>query len=164
MDTVQALTNVRAAADRLDEALAAVTTAQQDLQREALLALLAAEDDHERQRTVVRALYWDLPALPVKTLEAAIGTARQVRELAAPGPLIGSCEGCGGEILATSRTQAAQGADRCGPCETERRRLERQRQEEQWRREAEVPPIPGEPDDDGFLPWDGFLDELRRGW
>lgn len=164
MDIAQALTNVRAAADRLDEALAAVTTAQQDLQREALVALLAAEGDHERQRVVVRALYWDVLALPVKTLEAAIGTARQVRELAAPGPLLGSCEDCGAEILATSRTQATQGADRCGPCETEHRRLARQRQEEQWRREAEAPPEAPEPDDDGFLPWDDFLDELRRGW
>lgn len=164
MDTAQALTNVRAAADRLEAALAAVTTAQQDLQREALLALLAADGDHERQRAVVRALYWDVPALPVKTLEAAIGTARQVRELAAPGPLVGTCEGCGAEILATSRTQAAQGADRCGPCETERRRLERQRQQEQWRREAEAPPRPDGPDDVGFLPWDAYLDELPRRW
>lgn len=164
MDTPQALTNVRAAVDRLDEALAAVTTAQQDLQREALLALLAADGDHERQRAVVRALYWDVPALPVKTIEAAIGTARQVRELAAPGPLVGTCEGCGAEILATSRTQAAQGADRCGPCESEHRRLERQRQEAQWRRETDEPRGPGDRDADGFLPWDDFLDELRRGW
>lgn len=145
MDTEDALARIHAAAARVDQSLDAVTAAQQALQREALRALLAADGDEDRQRALVRALYWEVPALPVKTLEAAVGTAAQVREVAAPGPLVGPCQDCGQQQPATSRTQRAKRPWRCGACEEERRRVERERMRALWSHEEQDPPpaLPG---------------------
>lgn len=122
MDIDEAITQVRNAAAGVDEALAAVTAAKHALNRAALAAFLAADGDEEHERALVRRLYWDVPEVAVKTLEAVVGSAARVRELAGPGPRLGSCEDCGTVLHATSRTQLAAGASRCEPCD--KRRLE----------------------------------------
>lgn len=140
MDIDDAIRTVRAAATALEEAHEQVAAAQQTLQRDALRAVIDADGDEE-VRELVRRLYWEMPDLPVKTLEAVIGPARRVRELAAPGPALGPCADCGTELHATSRTNLAQGQDTCHPCTRERKRVElerdRQRAQEQWRAQQE---------------------------
>lgn len=121
MDIDEAITQVRNAAAGVDEALAAVTAAKHALNRAALAALVAVDGDEEQERALVRRLYWDVPELAVKSLEAVVGTAARVRELAGPGPRLGSCEDCGTELHATSRTQLAAGVTCCEPCQQQRR-------------------------------------------
>lgn len=160
MDIEHALTRVRTAAAQIDESLAAVTAARQALQREALRALMAFDGDDERHRDLVRALYWEVPALPAKTLEAVVGgTAAEMRALAAPGPLVGSCDGCGAELRATSRTQLAKPPDECPNCEKERRRREREHRQQGWYEDDHPAPPP-----DWFMVLDDDLDELPSDW
>lgn len=121
MDTEVLIEDVREAADVVDAALEAVEEARRALHRAALRALVAVDGDDERERQLVRTLYWDVPAVPVKTMEAVIGSAKQVRDLAAPGPLLGRCDGCEAEVFATSRTHRDTGPVRCKPCERKHR-------------------------------------------
>lgn len=96
-----------------------------------------------------------MAALPVKSLEAAVGTAAQVRVLAAPGPLVGPCQDCDQQVRATSRTQRAKSPWRCERCEAERRRLERERLRTRWS-DADDDPPPAPPG------WEEHLEEQFR--
>lgn len=142
MDIDQAITTVRAAVGRLDEATEAVAAAKEALQREALRVLVAAEDEAEA-RQVLHRLYWDVPEVPIKTLEAVAGSSTRVYKLVGPGPVVARCEDCAADIRAKSRTHAARGVTVCDDCLEVRRKAELER----WR----------EPGPDS---WDRWEDEL----
>ncbi|MGI8573761.1 MAG: hypothetical protein ACR2MA_00130 [Egibacteraceae bacterium] len=97
--------------------------ARKALHAETIKALMAVEGEDER--TLVRHLYWYVPALPVTVLQAVVSGAARVRELAGQGPRLGSCER-GNDVHAHSRTQlvASQDPGRCASCE---RRLRHER-------------------------------------
>jgi hypothetical protein len=124
MDINQALTNVRAAAIRVEEAARSVASAKEELHRLALQALVTADDEAERH-ALVHGLYWEVRDLPVKTIEAVVGPRARVLEIVGPGPSLGTCTGCATELFATSRTDLTSGRQRCGACEREARRAER---------------------------------------
>jgi hypothetical protein len=107
---------------------------------------------------VVRQLYWDVPELPVKTLEAAVGSPKRVRELAGPGPLLGDCSDCGVEVRATSRTQLADGTSTCKPCTRERQEAERARRQAAWARAGEPGPLDWQ-DELGWCEEPGWYDD-----
>ena len=151
MDVQLAVSAVRAATARVEEALEGVAVAKQALQHAALKALVEVDGDATRERELIRLLYWDVPLLPVKTIEAAVGTAARVRELAGPGPVLATCEGCGAELRATSRTQLAAGLAQCRPCE-------RRRQEAAIAQLGD--PWPGPPEDDIPAQWYEDLDRM----
>lgn len=143
MGIEQTIAGVRAAATRVDEALEGVAAAKQALWHEALKALVRRDGDGW-ERDLVRRLYWDVPQLPVKTLEAAVGTAARVRELAGPGPVLGTCDDCDTELRATSRTQLASGSTCCTSCEQKRRKASRSPQAGDWDTDIPGPEIPPE--------------------
>jgi hypothetical protein len=145
MDIEQAITGVHAAVARVDAAQEAVAAAKDILQREALRALVAAEDD-DTTRELVRRLYWEVPELPTKTIEAVLGTRTRVFKLAGPGPVIGACDDCGTDIRATSRTHRNSGASVCEGCLDVRRKAEQERLRRLNGWEIDEPP----PDDDWF--------------
>ncbi len=121
MDNDALIRSVRDAAERVDSCLQEVEDARRGLHRAALRALMAVDGDCEREQALVAALYWDIQTVPVKTLEAVIGSSAQVRALAGPGPLLGRCHDCDAPVRATSRTHLATGVERCQPCERQRR-------------------------------------------
>jgi hypothetical protein len=171
MDIEHAVREIQAAAGRVDEALAGVEAARQTLQCEALRALVEVNADEDRLCDLIRRLYWDVPGLPVKTLEAAVGPPARVRELAGPGPMVGACEDCGVELHASSRTQLATGLTCCKPCEKQRRAAERaaelaadaERRAAASRSRAEWYDDEGE---DSAWPaeWHDRFDDLRSSW
>jgi hypothetical protein len=117
MDIDQAIDRIHAATAGLAHAQAAVEAAKQTLHREALRALIDADGDEAHQQALAHRLYWDVPELPVRTLEAVLGSGTAVRRIAGPGPVLGACSGCGAELRATSRSERASGAARCSPCD-----------------------------------------------
>lgn len=149
-----AVERVLAQVRRLHRAREEVAAAQTALQREALSVLVAGDGDVEYERELVRALYWRVPDLPVRTLEAIAGTATRVRQLAAPGPLLGECEECGEELRATSRSGLAHPSKHCPPCTRKLREKERQAAYERSTRAALY---------EDEWPWDGH-DGFFDGW
>jgi hypothetical protein len=99
----------------------AVEEARLALHRAALRALIGVAGDADRERTLVRSLYWDVPELPVKTIEVVVGGPAEVRARAGPGPLLGRGDMGDVEGHATSRTHLATGTPRCKPCDRKRK-------------------------------------------
>jgi hypothetical protein len=116
MNIDQALRNVQQARERVDESQEALAAARHALQRTALQALLSVDGDDDRQRELVRQLYWEVPDMPVNAIDVVVGGAGRVRKLAGPGPLLGACDVCGADVHAGSRTQLAHGHARCPGC------------------------------------------------
>lgn len=156
MDIDEAVDTVRSAAARVERALADVEAAKQTLQREALKALVGFDGDDGGEQVLISRLYWDVPELPVKTLEAAVGTLARVRQLAGPGPVVGRCDDCDLELRATSRTQLTSGATTCKPCEKKRREAADAERWRPWRDDVPDGPVP--PD------WYDGLDTPDFGW
>jgi hypothetical protein len=155
MQTEEPIDVIRAAARRVETSVAAVAEAKEALQRQALRALVNLDGD-EQERELVRTLYWQVLELPVKTLEVAVGSRARMRELAGPGPVLGTCDECGVEVQASSRTQLAAGSPRCKPCEAKPRQP--LWSPSQLDGEADVP-LPDEPPAQ-----DADLDDWDRGW
>lgn len=161
MNVTDALASVRAASERVESAAAEVADAKQDLHRATLRALLDAETDRDAMAALVSHLYWEVPEVQVKTLEVGVGSKARLKELAGPGPVRGTCKGCGCELRATSRTNLAARypATRCTACEWRR---QEEREAAMWgnapQPTPEAPPdwYPGEAD-----PWadPDWLDE-----
>jgi hypothetical protein len=86
MDTEPLIREVRDAADRVAASREAVEEARRALHRAALRALIAVEGDADRERALVRTLYWDVPELPVRTIEVVVGGPAAVRARAGTGP------------------------------------------------------------------------------
>jgi hypothetical protein len=159
MDIEEAIAKVRAAAGCVDDALEAVADAKQDLQRAAIVALLEVEGGEDAERELVRRLYWEVRELPVKTLEAVVGPAGRVRELAGPGPALAPCPDCQVERLAASRTELASPPHRCKSCEQRWREQPYERWERPtigaWGDEGDWPDdLPSEPPE-----WDDAVED-----
>lgn len=161
MDIEALIRDVRDAAGEVDACIQAVEDARRSLHRSALKALMAVSGDRERERALVAALYWEVRAVPVKTLEAVVGSAAQVRALAGPGPLLGDCDVCATPVHATSRSNLATGVARCKPCEARRRLSRTPVMPGSWDDEVPSPDPPPEWEDD--VSWeDAWSDE--RPW
>ncbi|MGI8875040.1 MAG: hypothetical protein ACR2KP_12070 [Egibacteraceae bacterium] len=76
MDIAQTLTELETAVRDVEAAEAALAEGKQRLHRTALRALVAAEVETDLQQLVSR-LYWEVPALPVRSIGAAVAEARQ---------------------------------------------------------------------------------------
>jgi 3'-phosphoadenosine 5'-phosphosulfate (PAPS) 3'-phosphatase len=124
MDITTAVAQVRQAAADVEQAVEAVDRAREALQRAALRALVDAGDD-AAMRELLHQLYWNVPELPVKTLEAVVGGGARVRQLAGPGPVIGACTDCDTAIHASSRTHMTTRPTCCTSCKSARERARR---------------------------------------
>jgi hypothetical protein len=130
MDIAQTLTELEAAVRDVEAAEAALAEGKQRLHRTALRALVTADAETDLQQLVSR-LYWEVPALSVRSIGAAVGGDASARALAGPGPAIPPCADCGSERKAASRTQRSNPPVRCDGCEEARRAAEA----EAWQRE-----------------------------
>lgn len=74
MDMDRAVSEMRHAEEDVKRAFAAVEDAKQTLQRAAVRLLLDRSDDEDAIRELIRRLYWEVPQVPVKALEVAVGT------------------------------------------------------------------------------------------
>ena len=124
----------------------------------AVTALAAVEPDD--QGALVHRLYWEMLEIPVKTLQAVVGTNAKVRELAGAGPVVGRCQDCEEELRASTRNEVNSSPQRCKRCEMRRHDHRFGRLDLGYDSDVPPPDYPPEWDDE-----DGWeLPSPRRYW